>query len=189
MGIIGVHEFLALDGVFESPSWTAQFGFDPRMGETIASLTDPDGAILLGRRTFEMFAPAWSTRTAEDDPGAPFFNDTPKYVVTSTLGDAECAQTWARSSSLGGYDPDAIRELKERVDGRIYVSGSGRLVRALLADGLVDELHLFVYPIALGSGDRLFGDPSTGSGTEAKLRLLDSSTYDNGVVHLSYGPS
>jgi dihydrofolate reductase len=183
MGVIGVHEFVALDGVFEDPSWTMEFGWDPAMGEAIATLTDPGGAILLGRTTFQMFAPAWSTRTVEDDPGAPFFNDTRKYVVTSTLGDAECADTWRNSSALGGYDPASIRELKDRVDGRIYVSGSGRLVRALLADGLVDELHLFVYPIARGSGARLFGDERT------RLRLLGSETYDNGVVHLSYGPS
>jgi hypothetical protein len=91
------------------------FGFDPKMGETIASMTDPDGAILLGRKTFEMFAPAWSTRTAADDPGAPFFNDTHKHVVTSTLTDDECAATWRNSSSLGGYDRQAIQDLKERV--------------------------------------------------------------------------
>ncbi|MBV9319848.1 MAG: dihydrofolate reductase family protein, partial [Mycobacterium sp.] len=83
MGAIAVHEFIALDGVFEDPSWTADYGFDPAMGETIAALTGASTAILLGRCTFEMFAPAWSGRTAEDDPGAPFFNDTHKYVVSS----------------------------------------------------------------------------------------------------------
>jgi dihydrofolate reductase len=181
MGTIKVHEFIALDGVFENPSWTMEFGFDPAMGETIAGLTDPGGAILLGRTTFEMFAPAWSTRTVDDDPGAPFFNDTTKYVVTSTLSDDDCATTWRNARSLGGYDPARVRELKDSVDGTIYVSGSGRLVRGLLADGLVDELHLFVYPIALGTGARLFADGPT------KLQLLDSQTYTNGVLHLAYG--
>jgi dihydrofolate reductase len=85
MGKISVHEFYALDGVFDNPTWTADFGFDPKMGETIGAITGSATAILLGRTTFEMFAPAWSTRTVEDDPGAPFFNDTPKYVVSSTL--------------------------------------------------------------------------------------------------------
>ena len=84
MGTIAVHEFIALDGVYEDPSWTFEYGFDPRMGETLGEITGSAKAILLGRRTYEMFAPAWSTRTVEDDPGAPFFNDTHKYVVGAT---------------------------------------------------------------------------------------------------------
>lgn len=181
MGTIGVHEFIALDGVFEDPSWTFEYPFDPKMGETLAEITGPARAILLGRTTFQMFAPAWSTRTADDDPGAPFFNDTPKYVVTSTLSDEDCASTWRNSSALGGYDAQAIRDLKDRVDGGIYVSGSGQLVRGLLADGLVDELHLFVFPVARGTGQKLFGDQLT------KLALQQSEPYSNGVVHLAYG--
>ncbi len=180
MGTIGVHEFITLDGVIDAPTWTVDYPFDPRMGEAIATITDPGGAILLGRRTYEMFAPAWSTRTAEDDPGAPFFNDTPKYVVSSTLPSAD----WKNSSVLGPYSAGAIRDLKDRVDGKIYVSGSGTLVRAMLADGLVDELHLFVYPVALGSGPRLFADGAT-----TKLALAGCQAYDSGVVHLSYTPA
>src|SRR5437879_4778484 len=80
MGKILVHEFISLDGVIESPSWTMEFGFDPKMGEAIARIMGSCGGLLLGRRTFEMFAPAWSGRTAEQDPGAPFMNDSPKYV-------------------------------------------------------------------------------------------------------------
>ena len=91
------------------------------------------------RRTYELFAPAWSTRTAADDPGAPFINDTPKYVVSSTLRSAD----WRNSSVLGRTGPRPIGDLKRRVDGGIYVSGSGTLVRAMLADGFVDELHLY----------------------------------------------
>src|SRR5580704_10174824 len=162
MGTIAVHEFITLDGVIDTPSWTVDYPFDPRMGQAIAGIMDPDGAILLGRTTYEMFAPAWSTRTAEDDPGAPFMNDTPKYVVSSTLTSAD----WKNSSVLGPYSASAILALKDRVDGTIYVSGSGMLVRAILADELVDELHLFVFPLALGSGQRLFTD-----GTTAKLAL------------------
>jgi dihydrofolate reductase len=180
MGAIAVHEFLALDGVFESPSWTFDFGFDPKMGETLADITGAAGAILLGRRTYEMFAPAWSSRTAEDDPGAPFFNDTHKYVVASSKPNVD----WGPSSNLP-YDADAIRRLKDEVDGLIYVSGSGTLVRSLLRDGLVDDLHLFVYPIALGSGQRLWAD---GDGS-VTLALKASETYANGVVHLDYGPA
>lgn len=177
---IAVNEFIALDGVFEDPRWTFEYGFDPRMGETIGAMTDASDAILLGRTTFEMFAPAWSTRTAEDDPGAPFFNDTQKYVVGATEPSVE----WENSTRLGAYDPEAIRRLKGDVGG-LYVSGSGTLVRGMLADGLVDELHLFVYPIALGQGKRLFDD-----GVDAtKLALQTSDVYDNGVVHLAYGPA
>ena len=85
MGAIRVHEFISLDSVIDTPSWTFQFGFDPRMGEAIGRITTSSDGILLGRTTYEMFEPTWSRRTAEEDPGAPFFNDTSKYVVSSTL--------------------------------------------------------------------------------------------------------
>ena len=154
MAKIRAHEFITLDGVFESPSWTFEFGFDPAMGEDLGALTGASSTILLGRRTHEMFAPAWRERTVEDDPGAPFFNDTEKLVV----GSREPAEEWANTTRFGPYDADKLRELKESHDGDIYLSGSGRLVRGLIADGLLDELHLFVFPLALGSGERLFAD-------------------------------
>jgi dihydrofolate reductase len=180
MGAIKVHEFISLDGVIENPSWTAEFGFDPKMGEAIGALTSDSSAILLGRTTYEMFYPAWSTRTADDDPGAPFFNDTKKYVVSSTLTSAD----WSNSTILGGYDAEAIRKLKDESSDSIYVSGSGTLVRAMLGDGLVDELHLFMYPVTLGAGIRLFPEGSAG----LTLSLTQSETYDNGVLHLAYAP-
>ncbi|GAA1643273.1 dihydrofolate reductase family protein [Georgenia ruanii] len=180
MGTITVHEFISLDGVYEDPSWTFEHGFDPRMGETLGAITGAATAILLGRRTYEMFAPAWSTRTAEEDPGAPFFNDTHKYVVASR----EPSTDWGPSTTLP-YSQDAIRGLKESTDGTIYVSGSGTLVRALLRDGLVDDLHLFVYPVARGTGARLFDD----GGAPTSLTLKAHDVYDNGVVHLDYGPA
>ena len=180
MATIAVHEFISLDGVFESPSWTAEFGFDDQMGETLAAITGNAETILLGRKTHEMFAPAWRDRTAEDDPGAPFFNTTEKLVVATK----QPAEEWDNTTVFGTYDADAIRRLKEERRGTIYISGSGQLVRALLADGLVDELHLFVYPIALGEGERLWRE---GEGP-TKLELLEHDVYDNGVVHLSYGP-
>ena len=105
-------------------------------------------------------------------------NDTTKYVISSTLTNA----TWRNSQIVGPYDPNAIRRLKDRVDGGLYVSGSGTLVRALLGDDLVDELHLFVYPITRAGGPRLFG-PEAGA---RKWALADSQTYDNGVVYLNY---
>src|SRR3954467_12776955 len=150
-GAIHVHEFMTLDGVIDAPTWTFDYGFHPRMGETIGALTERSGGILLGRTTCERFEPAWSTRTAEDDPGAPFFNDTTKYVVSGTLTDT----TWRNSQIVGPYDPDAIPRLKNGPARDPHVSGSGPLVRALLADGLIDALHLFVYPLTLGTGPRL----------------------------------
>ncbi|MET1006749.1 MAG: dihydrofolate reductase family protein [Propionibacteriaceae bacterium] len=180
MGAIAVHEFIALDGVYENPSWTFEFGFDPQMGETLAGVTGPAKAILLGRTTYEMFAPAWSSRTVEEDPGAPFFNDTHKYVVGSQQPNVD----WG-PSTLMPYDADAIRKLKAETDGDIYVSGSGTLVRGLLADGLVDHLHLFVFPVAVGAGQRLWADGVDST----KLTLQGTDVYANGVVHLDYGPA
>ena len=180
MGAVHVHEFMSLDGVIDAPTWTFDYGFHPRMGETIGALTERSGGILLGRKTYEMFEPAWSTRTVEDDPGAPFFNDTTKYVVSGTLTNA----TWRNSEVIGPYDPDRIRSLKDEVDGDLYVSGSGTLVRAMLADGLVDELHLFVYPLARGSGPRLFPEEAA----PGQLSLAASESYEKGVAYLAYRP-
>ena len=177
---IAVHEFISLDGVFESPTWTFEFGFDDKMGETLGAITGDAKTILLGRKTHEMFAPAWRDRTVEDDPGSPFFNETEKLVVATQ----EPAEEWNNTTPIGTYDADAIRRLKDEREGTIYISGSGQLVRALLDDGLVDELHLFVYPIALGEGERFWAD---GEGS-TKLALQAHDVYDNGVVHLSYGP-
>ena len=177
MGEIHVHEFITADGVVDAPTWTFDYGFDPKMGEAIGAVCERSEGILLGRRTYEMFEPAWSTRTAEDDPGAPFFNETRKYVVSGSLDDP----TWNNSEVIGAYDAGAIRALKERLDGDLYVSGSITLVRAMLADGLVDGLHLFVFPLTRATEPRLFEQPH-------KLRLEQTDRYDNGVVYLSYRP-
>lgn len=180
MGELLVHEFITLDGVIDTPAWSAEYGFTPEMGTAIGGIMGSSRALLMGRVTYELFAPSWSARTEADDPGAPFMNESAKYVVSATLRDPD----WNNSTVIGGYDADTVRALKRDVDGNIYVSGSGTLVRALVADGLVDELHLFVYPVVLGAGARLFDD-----GVRAKLRLIKSETYDNGVVHLAYGPA
>jgi dihydrofolate reductase len=178
MGRIAVHEFMTIDGVIETPTWTMDYPFDPKMGEAIGGIMGASKGLLLGRRTYEMFAPAWAGRSAEDDPGAPFMNESPKYVVSSTLKDAD----WNNSTVIGPYRRETIQELKDRVEGGLYVSGSAQLARALLADGLVDELHLFVFPLALGSGLRLFdaGEPPV------KFELAGAEAYDSGVVHLAY---
>jgi dihydrofolate reductase len=180
MGAIHVHEFMSLDGVIDAPTWTFEYGFDPKMGEAIGAVTGRASGILLGRNTYEMFEPAWSTRTVEDDPGAPFFNDTTKYVVSGTLTEG----TWRNSEIIGAYDPDRIRKLKDELDGDLYMSGSITLVRALLDDGLIDGLHLFTYPLTRGTGPRLFPEDAA----PRKLSLAASDTYENGVVYLAYRP-
>jgi dihydrofolate reductase len=180
VGEVRVHEFMSLDGVIDAPTWTADYGFLPEMEKAIGAVTERCRGILLGRTTYEMFEPAWSTRTVEEDPGAPFFNDTTKYVVSATLTTA----TWNNSKLIGPYDPGTIRRLKDEVDGDIYTSGSGTLVRAMLADGLIDELHLLVYPVTRGTGPRLFPEDAA----PGKLSLAASESYENGVVYLNYRP-
>ena len=180
MGAIHVHELMSLDGVIDTPTWTFDYGFDPKMAEALRAVTERCQGILLGRTTYEMFEPAWSTRTMQDDPGAPFFNETPKYVVSSTL----TTPTWRNSKIIGFYDPRVIRNLKDAVDGDLYVSGSGTLLRAMLNDDLVDDLHLFVYPLTRGSGPRLF----PGGVAPGKLSLVACDSYENGVVYLHYQP-
>lgn len=177
MGPIRVHEFISLDGVIDTPTWTFEYGFDPQMGEAIGRCMGSSDGILLGRGTFEMFEPAWSTRTADQDPGAPFMNDTMKYVVSSTLR----STTWNNSQCVGPYDAETIRQLKAAVNQGLYVSGSGTLVRAMIADQLVDELHLFVYPVTRSSGPRLFeaGLP------QSKWARSRCEAYDNGVTYLA----
>jgi len=177
MGEIHVHEFMSLDGVIDEPTWTFEFGFTPRMGELIGASMAGVTALLLGRTTYQMFEPAWSTRTVDDDPGAPFFNECTKYVVSSTLADP----TWQNTTVVGAYDPGTIRQLKDEAGG-LYTSGSATLVRALLGDGLVDELHLFVYPVARGTGPRLFpAAPIPG-----RFSLQTCEALDNGVVYFDY---
>jgi dihydrofolate reductase len=108
------------------------------------------------------------------------FNDTTKYVVSSTLTTA----TWRNSRVIGPYDHGVVRSLKDEVDGDLYISGSRTLVRAMLADGLVDELHLLVYPPTRGPGPRLYPEDAAPS----KFSLADSNSYDNGVLYLNYRP-
>ncbi len=160
MGDVVVSEFITLDGVAEDPGgsegldrggWAFQFDRGPdgdkfKLDELMAA-----EALLLGRRTYEGFAEAWSQRT--DEVGfADKFNSMPKYVASSTLRDPE----WTNSTVLEGDVLDAVRELKARSEGDLLVNGSLALAQALLAHDLVDELRLMVFPVVLGAGKRLF---------------------------------
>ena len=179
MGALHVHEFMTLDGVIDAPMWTFEYGFDPKQGETLAAVTEWCRGILLGRTTYEGFAESWPTRTVEDDPGAPFFNDTTKYVVSGTLTNP----TW-RTPRSSARTTRGDTQAEGRRGRRLYTSGSAMLVRAMLEDGLVDELHLWMYPLTRGSGPRLYPEGAT----PGKLSLAACESYGNGVVYLNYRP-
>jgi dihydrofolate reductase len=186
MGRIVVTEFVSLDGVMEDPggsegskhgAWTFQFsrgeeGDRFKLDETMGS-----EALLLGRVTYEGFAAAWPSREGEF---ADKFNTMPKYVVSSTLGDPE----WANTTVLAGDVVEAVTKLREDQGGDIVVHGSAMLAQALIENDLVDELRLMVFPVVLGSGKRLFGE----SGVK-RLQLADSKSVGDGVMILVYRPA
>jgi dihydrofolate reductase len=184
MGRIVVTEFVSLDGVVEDPGGSEDFkyggwSFEFERGDEGNAFkfeeTRNSAAMLLGRVTYEGFAEAWPSREGEF---AELFNSMPKYVVSSTLEDPE----WTNTTVLEG---DLVREaqrLREEVDGDVVVHGSARLAQALIANDLVDELRLMVFPVILGAGKRLFDDP----GEKKKLRLVDSKAVGDGVLILIY---
>ena len=185
MGRIVVTEFVSLDGVVEDPGgsedfkyggWSFEFdrgaeGNAFKLDETRAS-----AALLLGRVTYEGFAAVWPSR---EDEFADKFNSMPKYVVSSTLEKPE----WTNSRVLEADDlVQAVSKLRDEADGDVVVHGSAQLAQALLEHDLVDELRLMVFPVILGTGKRLFGDP----GEKKKLRLVDSKVVGDGVAILTY---
>src|SRR3984893_17594020 len=171
MGRIVVTEFVSVDGVMEAPGpdgsgfkhegWTFDIstgdeGEKFKLDETMAS-----EAQLLGRVTYQGFASAWPSVKGEFGDK---FNKMPKYVVSSTLEKAE----WTNSTVLKGDVANEVSKLKQRIHGDIVVHGSAQLVQTLLANDLVDELRLMVYPVILGSGKRLVSDTSEMQGLELK---------------------
>jgi dihydrofolate reductase len=170
--------FLSLDGVVEAPDkWSLPYWTD-EIGRAVGGGMAAADAMLLGRVTYEGFAEAWPGR---DDEGAAFMNNVRKYVLSSTLS----AVSWHNSTLLTGDPVEAIRALKAEAGGDIMTSGSTTAVRWLLAEGLVDELNLLVYPIVVGRGKRLFPEEGPGSA----LVLKKSATFGNGVVQLTYVPA
>ncbi len=187
MGRIVVTEFVSLDGVMEAPggddgfvrgAWT----FEIDRGEEGNKFKGDEGndaeALLLGRVTYEGFAAAWPSRGGEF---ADKFNSMPKYVVSSTLEDPD----WNNSMVLSGDVEREVGQLKQELDGDIYVHGSAQLVQTLVEKDLVDELRLMVYPVVLGTGKRLFGDTSD----KKPMRLTDSKTVGDGVTILIFEPA
>jgi dihydrofolate reductase len=177
MGSINAGLFIALDGVVEAPqTWQFDF-FNDEMGATVGELMAGNDAMLLGRRTYDEFAAFWPTADPAD-PITAQMNGTPKYVVSRTLKQAD----WANSTVVSGDIKAELLKLKQ--DKQIGVTGSATLVRWMLEEGLVDRLHLLVHPVVVGAGKRLF-EP----GEQIKLRLIDSTTFSTGVLHLTYGPA
>src|SRR5262245_15981624 len=169
--------FISLDGVVESPDrWHFPYVND-EMHQVIATGTAQSDAILLGRRTYEMFAAFWPNQ-GNDVPMADYFNKTPKHVVSTTLATLE----WANSRRVTGNLADELTKLTQQPGKNIQVPGSPTLVRSLLRDGLLDELALMIHPVVVGSGKRLFEDGAE----EVRLKLVESKTLSTGVLSVTY---
>jgi dihydrofolate reductase len=187
MGRIVVTEFVSLDGVIEDPGgsedfkyggWSFQFSRGDEGDKFKLDEALDAEALLLGRVTYEGFAAAWPSRSGEF---ADKFNNMPKYVVSSTLGEPE----WNNTTVLDGDVAESVSKLRQDHDGDIVVHGSAQLVQALLEHDLVDELRLMVFPVVLGSGKRLFGETSD----KKTLQLADSKTVGDGVTILIHRPA
>jgi dihydrofolate reductase len=171
-------QYVTLDGVVEAPEkWVMP---DEKMFEEQTADYAESDALLLGRRTYEIFAAAWPQR-GSDVPNADWMNSTRKYVASTSLESPE----WQNTTVLEGDVSDAVSRLKQEDGEDITVNGSATLLRALLSAGLVDELRLFLHPVTVGSGNRLFED---GDGL-GPLKLAECLAYDNGVVSLTYEPA
>ena len=188
MGRIVVTEFVSLDGVMEDPggsehskhgAWTFKFNRGDEGNKFKLDETMNAEAQLLGRVTYEGFAQAWPKRSG--DPFSAKFNSMPKYVVSQTLKTAD----WNNSTILKGNVVEEVKKLKQRLKGDILVSGSARLVQTLIANDLVDQLNLMIFPVILGSGKRLFGDTKD----LKTLSLADSKSVGDGVLILVYRPA
>lgn len=169
--------FISLDGVIESPeTWHFDYWND-EMGAAVGALMEGNDAMLLGRKTYDGFAEYWP-QADPDDPMTKQMNEAQKYVVSNTLTEA----TWENSTIVSGDVEAELTRLKQ--DQQLGTTGSAVLVRWLLEQELIDELHLLVHPVVIGTGQKLFED-----GAKVPLKLLSSATFETGVVHLIYGPA
>lgn len=181
-----VTEFVTLDGVMEAPGgepthphtgWVGDFIGEEQLAFKQQEVLDAE-VQLIGRVTYESFAGAWPQRAGEF---ADRMNSMPKYVVTKTLGELE----WSNSIPLAGDLPDEVAKLKQQDGGPILVAGSRTLVHGLIEHGLVDEYRLMVFPVVLGSGDRLFPE----SPDKIALELAETKTFSTGVQVNTYHPA
>jgi dihydrofolate reductase len=185
MGKIVVTEFVSLDGIMQAPGggedyqhagWTFEISRGEEGDQFKLQETLDAEALLLGRVTYDGFAAAWPKMQGMGAFGEKM-NSMPKYVLSSTLGDAE----WNNSTVLRGDLAEEIAKLKRDVDGMILVAGSAQLVQSLIEHDLVDELRLMVFPVILGSGKPLFGATSD----KKRLTLTNSKTVGDGISILT----
>jgi len=171
--------WMSLDGVMEAPeTWAFAFSNDEVQAANAEGMATSD-AMLLGRKTYQQFAEYWPHQP-DNNPIARYINATPKYVVSNTLERVE----WQNSTLIAGEVAEALADLKRQPGKTITVVGSATLVRSLLRDNLLDELRLSIPPVVLGSGRRLFVDEEG----RMPLQLVDSRTFTNGVLYLTYQP-
>lgn len=190
MGRIVITEFVSVNGVMEDPGgsegsklgpWTFQFDRGAEGNQFKVDELAASDAMLLGRVTYEGFAKAWPQRTDDDFSGK--MNSMRKYVVSSTLTDADA--TWGNTRVLRGDLVTEVAKLRAEPGGDVLVHGSAKLVQGLIEHGLVDELRLMVFPIVLGSGKRLYSE----SGKTARLELASSKALASGIMLLTYRPA
>jgi dihydrofolate reductase len=188
-----INEQLSLDGVMQGPGapdedtsggfrhggWAMEY-FDESMGKASVLGMDSAGALLIGRRTYEIFAGYWPHQ-GDDAPFASFLNTVPKYVASGTLQEP---LEWNNSHLLKGDVAKAVRKLKQEDGGDIIVLGSGELAQTLMDYGLIDVYDLWAYPIVLGTGKRLFRE----EGPKIPLKLVKSELTTTGVAMLTYEP-
>ena len=192
MRTLAVVEFVTLDGVmqslgspdedrdggFEYGGWGAPYG-DEVLGGRAAEGMPRTTAYLFGRKTYEKMAAHWPNQPNEN-PIAAHLNATPKHVVTTTLRTLD----WAGSHVLDGDVVESVNDLKAQGDGAITVLGSGVLAQTLIENDLIDEYHLFVHPLVLGTGKRFFRQTPR----PLPLRLIDCTPTKTGVLLLTYQP-
>ena len=169
--------FMALDGVVEAPN-TWQEHFDEDMEEAMMTQLNSQDAVLLGRVTYEEWAPYWPTAT--DEPFASYINNTPKYVASNTLKSVE----WSNSTLLKGNLAEELASLKQQPGKDIGVAGSPGLVHSLLQQDLLDELILLLHPVVAGSGKRLFKEGDA----LKRMKLVSTKATRTGTVILTYQP-
>jgi len=185
---LNVGTFMSLDGVMQAPGgpeedptggfthggWSVNY-WDDMMGAQMGESMGRPFDLLLGRRTYEIFAAHWPQST---EPGAEELNRATKHVASRTLDRVD----WANSHLLEGDVPDAVRRLKEQEGPELQVMGSADLLQTLLRHDLVDEYRLMIFPLLLGTGKKLFG----GGEVPTSLRLADSKVASTGVVIATY---
>lgn len=191
MGSLTINTFLTLDGVMQSPGapgedpsggfthggWLVPYA-DADMGRYITEAFASIDALLLGRRTYEIFAAHWPRVTDPNDPIAAALNRMPKYVVSRTLGSVE----WHNAHLIQGDVVKEVPRLKRRHGREISVQGSSALAQTLIGHDLIDEYRLWFYPVVLGAGKRLFGPGAM----PAALTLTGTKTTRAGVVINTY---